>query len=180
MYIQETENQLCFLYGFSRFLQQQKYALMHVHPGNGKCTLLFILWIRLQQQNYPSMCIQEMENSHYFPYFYMYYLQQTQQNFTWMHVHPGNEKSALLTILWMGLHTATKLHINVHPGIETPRYFLYILSVGLKQRYAYMYIQETENLLYFLYFEYACNNKITRKSPSNKRKTRARYFPYFQ
>ena len=70
----------------------------------------------------------------------------------------------------------TTLCLNVHPG-NGKSTLLSMLSVGFysnKNARLCMCIQETENLLYhvyFLYFEYACSNKITHKCASREWKT---------
>ena len=101
---------------------------------------------RLFSNKVTRLCtsIQETENLYFT--FYAFIRSLLQQSYTFMHVHPGNGKSTLHFMLsYLYLH---------------------------QQNHAFMhFIQETENLLYFLYFEYACSNKITHKCASRKWKT---------
>ena len=124
-----------------------------------------------------------------------------------MHMHPGNGKSALLSMLSVGLYTATKLgayaFMRVQRGNGKPT--LNMLSVGLNsnklaRKYTFrqwkIFITINSFLCFHLVFlqqqSYALmhmhpgNRKstllsmlsITRKYASRKRKTRI-YIPYF-
>ena len=98
-----------------------------------------------------------------------------QQSYAFVHVHPGNGKSTLLSMLSVGFFYSNRV-TRLCTCIQETENLLYILCFHIciysnKITRLCMFIQETENLLYFLYFEYACSNKITHKCSSRKWKT---------
>ena len=98
-----------------------------------------------------------------------------------MHVHPGSGKYTLLSMLSVGLYTTTKLRINACASRKRKIYFTFYAfsrSYSIKVTRLCMCIQETENLLYFFYFEYACSNKITHKCASRKWRTHTTFHSF--
>ena len=112
---------------FSTFSRSKTTLRVNVDPGNGKSTLLFILWMRLHQQNYTEASIQEKGKPVYFT-FYAFSRSLQQQSYALMFVHAGNGKSTLLSML------------------------SFVLNSNKFTRLC-MCIQEMENLLYFLCFQ---------------------------
>ena len=98
---------------------------MHVHPENGKSTLLSMLSVGLYSNKV-----------------------------TFMHVHPGNGKSTLHSMLSVGfLQQQSYAFMHVHPGNRKST-LLSMLSLGLysnKVTRLCMCMQETENLYFTFY-----------------------------
>ena len=123
MYIQETEN-LHYFPHMHAISQHHTRCNVHIHPGNGKLTLLsthacnittthtiqracrprkgktyitfHITCMQYHNTIHDSTCmyIQGTENSHYFPRMHVILQQHTRFN---MHVDPGNGKLTLLS-----------------------------------------------------------------------------------
>ena len=83
---------------------------MHVQSGNGKLTLLsIILSVKRPQQNYTCMYIKELE-------VHVTFHNYSKASVTklHMHVHPGNGKRTLLSIL--SVKPLQQNYTYVHPG----------------------------------------------------------------